>query len=803
MDYFVCTYGNFEGKTDILEESLKEGKYILHNEARYPSAMDYVKSGDVLLLSINHVIVAYGIAKGVVRRVDDNDWRFRVDVEKWVLFDEGNHLNGVSSCGVSWATVIGGAMSVVRKVKSEWAVEKLFYMGKLKELPIMERRCFELSIVDVASWTYTDLDSDSGVVARIPVLQRGLVWSPQQNELLWDSLFRGIPIGALILCPAIMNQSRGLPCTHHILDGQQRCNAIGVGFDGEPFSDGKGGLANKSVLWLDLNPGKKLPQTSRRYVFRVTTPAHPWGYRISDDAGREACLSVPEIRTAQSQNNFLVSDVKLRPYTSEMYPFVSNVPVPVGYLTHSYLNLGGDGDEGEFWRLVRAKCEGLPFQNLKNRVLEFLDDPTEESVRSRSYVFNGLQTAFQDVIVAVNAPREIVDEKEVDEGQSSIEHLFTRINRQGTRLEGDELVYSSIKSYWPEIAESIDKCSQGRMPPSRMLMLALRLLETEVKESHYSWGVGIARVREFANDEQSRKGAMSLIDDELETLCSVVDGWLLFKDGIGFPKVLKTGIANNAAEVYLLLLVLARHNPSISRDFIVKMTMLLYFCDYRIRISRRSQVVRHILWACYNEGFEEVVVRKAIHECVSRENDPWLLPMCDLSMAAVEMDLEAVEYKIDNLQDGLPWWECFERFRCSRQLLLAAEASYIEDQFPDYDPARKDLWAEYNRPWDFDHIAAQNTVNGWPEANENAWWLWCIGNLAAIPLEQNRSKSDSNDWRYYDHLSKKYPECFSVDTFAKVCTMNDVKPVEFRRAAWRRFLTLYGKLWKMVGEFWT
>ena len=35
----------------------------------------------------------------------------------------------------------------------------------------------------------------------IPVFQRGLVWSPAQVELLWDSVMRGIPIGCITLMP--------------------------------------------------------------------------------------------------------------------------------------------------------------------------------------------------------------------------------------------------------------------------------------------------------------------------------------------------------------------------------------------------------------------------------------------------------------------------------------------------------------------------------------------------------------------------------------------------------------------------
>ena len=803
MNYFVCTYGNFPERDLIFRESLKDGKYILHCGARYPSALGHITKGDVLLLSLNHLIVAYGVAKDCVRRIPEEEWCYRVDVEEWKSYDSAKQTNGVSSYGVFRATLIGGAMSTVRKVKADWAVEKMFYMDRLKELPIMERNCFELSIADIASWTYSELQSDVGIVARIPVLQRGLVWKPQQNELLWDSLFRRIPIGALILCPTVMNQSRGVPCTHHILDGQQRCNAIGIGFDDEPFND-KAGIPNKSILWMDLNPeAKNLERTSRHYLFRMTTPAHPWGYQVSDAVGREACLSVPEIREAQKHacSSCRISEMKKRPYTSEMYPYFATVPIPVGYLTRSYLQLDDKEDEETFWRLVGERCEGLKssFADLYKRLMDFLGDGQEKLVRQRAYVFKGLRMSFEEVIVAMNAPSEIVEESESNEGQSAIEHLFTRINRQGTPLDGEELVYSSIKAYWPEIAESIDKCSEGRMVASKMLMLALRLVETEESNSHFSWSVSVSQVRRFASDEKKKASALQLIENELDGLCAIVDKWLLHRDGVGFPKVLKTSIANNASELYLLLLVLAKKNPNLDRTFVVKLSVLLYFCAYRVRKSYRPDIVKHILEVCYNKGFEEDVIRASIHECMSVEKR--FLRMTDLSHLDVEKNLTEVSFKIDDLKDGLTWWDCFSRFRCSRELLLFAEAPYLEEEFPDYDPARKDLWAEYNRPWDFDHVVAQKTVNGWPEAKENSWWLWCIGNLAAIPLEENRSKSDGNDWHYYDGLKKTYPDCFDVGSFERICTASPVDLVDFRKAVWKRFLILFSHLWGMVGEF--
>jgi hypothetical protein len=52
-------------------------------------------------------------------------------------------------------------------------------------------------------------DDEPSWVATLPSLQRGAVWKPRQVELLWDSLFRGFPIGSLVISED--------------LDGQKSC----------------------------------------------------------------------------------------------------------------------------------------------------------------------------------------------------------------------------------------------------------------------------------------------------------------------------------------------------------------------------------------------------------------------------------------------------------------------------------------------------------------------------------------------------------------------------------------------------
>ena len=65
-----------------------------------------------------------------------------------------------------------------------------------------------LTLKEIADWQLTTRDkvSPSAYWAKMPSFQRGLVWSPAQIEVLWDSLMRGIPIGALSLLPIEGNE---------------------------------------------------------------------------------------------------------------------------------------------------------------------------------------------------------------------------------------------------------------------------------------------------------------------------------------------------------------------------------------------------------------------------------------------------------------------------------------------------------------------------------------------------------------------------------------------------------------------
>jgi len=140
-----------------------------------------------------------------------------------------------------------------------------------------------------------ELASDPLSSIRLPAFQRSAAWNEARVELLWDSLTRGMPIGALLfarpqagaacrpLSNAPMAKTRPLEDARSpllLVDGQQRLTALKIGF--RPFSDGQA-----CRLWIDLAP-PKTKESRKRGRFRLCSRVHPWGAGASVARRREA-----------------------------------------------------------------------------------------------------------------------------------------------------------------------------------------------------------------------------------------------------------------------------------------------------------------------------------------------------------------------------------------------------------------------------------------------------------------------------------------------------------------------------------
>ena len=644
---------------------------------------------------------------------------------------------------------------------------------------------------EIASWmpgVCTDIETE--IRASIPALQRGLVWSPQQNELLWDSILRGFPIGAVVLTKwsdklKKTDEAIDRHITHHLLDGQQRCNAIAMGFS-DPFGNGGPPDEKKveSILWLDLNPTLE-GNSTRHFLVRATTTAHPWGYRKDDGA---TPLTAVAIRKALEPFGLYVEDPKYqRPSPMELWPCkdAAEIPVPLSWLLQLPLE-----DEGVFWRLLGQRAGESGRYRWAENVHEFCVSPEAEEGKHR--IFKGLKRVYSARLIALEAPEELLEvsdrEKIVGsdrEDVCNIEQLFQRLNRQGTKLDGEELAYSMIKAYWPDLEKPINEVSECRMPQSRMVSLGVRAALAKADNRNLPGSLTVSALRGIARTEIAKKELIqNFITQDLRRACEIVDHWLKYETATnpsGLLPVHITSIAIGSRDVYLLLLHFATRLSGRETAKSWKKTMQALATILHWFSVDKAKVVNLVYAYCHDD-----VSIEHIRSALKDSSDSKYLHRIH-TPAAVQAFVQIAETKLkdwnwdrliygDGKSEGwetrLREWHGFLGFRNNRELLLYAQRDFLAKRFRDYDPARKDLWEAHNRPWDFDHILASyyfyNRKDGSDYRGLCGQWGYTIGNLRAWPFEDNRSdQADSAAKKIKDDWENSFLEPDEVHAFSE------------------------------------
>ena len=667
-----------------------------------------------------------------------------------------------------------------------------------------------LTLREIASWQFKELAGNTAphVIAGIPSLQRGAVWNAGQVELLWDSIMRGFPVGALVISRKLETQKTrggrygsgwGDEVTHHLLDGQQRCNAIALAFL-DPCGPDTQDSDIPAALWLDLAPKPPLSGSTRQFLFRVLTKAHPWGYQRNDDASR---LGIAAIEDAMKEYGISQGDAVTRPQIRRVWPHASEVPLPFSWLLDAALKSNA---ENALWQHVMERCRRFSDRRWAMRaaepILKHLDDNANPNLKR---IGNSLLRLKNLRIVALEVPQDILDtaspQEEYEESSASdadarisnIEHLFQRLNSGGTELRGEELAFSMIKAYWPRIEDSfaairdINDKDQQPMPGSHLATLGARaaLIGCDYNRNRLPAPLSISRIRNLSRSPEKKTLEQYLgidIDQpdkghfrksDLHLNLRQIDDWLLYhpsKNSCGLPPVLRTGLARSAPDVFLLLLHFAQkarsdglskeQNDSLRKPILGLVTALHWFGDDRARAIEKLYEKRFCNGELSAHAFSGVLSEcKALDQ--GRRGIFNLLPPSVLEdlipapSANVE-ELEKwgfwkliVENSADRKERETHTWPFLYRLMKSRSLLLYAQRAFMCARFHDFDPSHADTWKESNRPWDYDHILPSATL--YRQSKKGTFkvacdeWVNTIGNLRAWPLELNRSKGNCTD----------------------------------------------------------
>lgn len=693
-----------------------------------------------------------------------------------------------------------------------------------------------LSLQTIANWQLAPQSDNSNIYAEIPAFQRGLVWNSAQIEVLWDSLLRGIPIGAISLIPMegaeryshkgnCANKNRG----YFILDGQQRCNAITLGF--REFS----GCDRNPILWIDLHPTDELQKRSnRRYFFYVTTPARPWGYSISDSNGENKAGKIPPnlYRAAFMAVGF-DSKSGLKPAVEDLWPVEARLPIPFsvfrdfvksGKNFFDYISCNEARFHGVGWyENFKRKQESLPKESL------FALDARITNVKE------AYNKALGMPIMALVAPSTLASEptplsengtEEVDDSEIAV--YFARLNKGGTSPSQEDLNYSILKSINPSLGniEKYKSFEDGCLPmhPSRMAHIAMlaykskeRIARSITRRDAYFLG----RDPDFMNFVCGVNGEESRFEKALVQ----IDRWLLKSDDFkeGLLPVMRTGIARSSVNLYLFLVLLAWKvggtMSTFRQDRIVALVSLLAWFgdDNTLAYNDLYYNLR-----CKDDDIE-VTIKKWLFAQIEKnalQIPPPMSVVEDLiksvslpngssgDMDAVRKAWNPIPY--ENALNKMWYWNG----ETGRSIALYACREYMNRTFGKYDPANV-VWNEDSRPWDYDHIVPSKWLISGQGRCQGKWhelvseFLNSIGNIAPIPFSMNRSKQDAPPGEYLGvdnrliHIAVEYTDLsFFKENPSTALENEECSAFAFAKAAATRMKRLYGEWYRLPCADW-
>jgi hypothetical protein len=171
----------------------------------------------------------------------------------------------------------------------------------------------------------------------IPTFQRLFVWDPENITSLWDSMYRGYPIGSIVCWKTrtdlhVHRKLGGfyLPdsdITHrhtkrYILDGQQRATSLVVSFHG-----GAGKIREQSAfdytLYFDL--------TKAQFFFEKDYYKHRWDADAAFLVRLKDALELPDDHGRRHNNN-LGSSAAVEKNLAQLKYLFANYSIPIVYL---------------------------------------------------------------------------------------------------------------------------------------------------------------------------------------------------------------------------------------------------------------------------------------------------------------------------------------------------------------------------------------------------------------------------------------------------------------------------------------
>lgn len=590
---------------------------------------------------------------------------------------------------------------------------------------------------------------------KIPNIQRGLVWKSQQMELLWDSILREFPIGSML---ALKNDD-----SHYdILDGQQRSNAIITGFNTASIFDLSAPLS--SILWLDVHFNTNESDVEfRRYGIRLTNSSHPWGF--DESGGKLPAGKRREALRCAYGNTYpkLKKDWDIRKFVP--FAFVGDdnyLPIPLAFFVSAAKgkDISYKEDINAFWDYISQELK--EFSEISDYWKNQFYEKACEFIETNRNNFSLIEPFFKlnEYEVIFN----YVDNNE------EIEVLFNRVNKLGTRMTDSELAYAAIKHYGADlctcqnIGKVIREQAKGLMLEQNLAQIIFRYcfsinrINREIDAKIIRKYSALCQSGQLPDKERRIISELRECFSSTGYLSSLINSskaiLLSSPDGCPLPSFLFAEIANSNPDLILLLFRLVHKQKAfidtVSPTYIQALIIYLY-C-----FSTDNRPIHYIFNSASSESFDKRNVQNVLRDAISRE---WCIPVVQSfrNFPALDNTNFSKSWAMNSFSNsrGYSSFNLLFPYKTSQGLFMLkyAQRQYYKDYFGDYDPSSKELWDEINRPWDHDHIIPQNWVSDVEWKNVQTAWINSMGNVADIPFEQNRGKSDDANWDYYKEVT--------------------------------------------------
>lgn len=636
------------------------------------------------------------------------------------------------------------------------------------------------SLKEIAQWQQDSLVSASTI--KLPSLQRGFVWKPNQIEALWDSIFRGYPIGAILMS---IDEHKN----RFLLDGQQRCTSIALGHI-NPYSDNKNFFLSlkdyKPSIWIDLAPEKNTE--GQKFVFRCLTKSHPWGYQLRDNS---AALSMSNRRNALAFFN-PSTESYLDLTSKDISPWDVYFPIPLSFVLEININETTNFELFKNELIQKALALKIKTQHSNNEFVDYtlLNRGDFDENLKNIYIGYCNYKNLSLPEIAVNAS--LLKEDDSDNNESQDPSLFVRLNSAGTRISGEELIYSVYKAKFPEIKDLVENIGASYIAPSKIISLFSRLIISEQSNySNFQKDLSIQNFRKKITEVDFQKKLKNYIGNEKESNAKkLVDSALavLSKGQSDFPAVLlKQLMISNFDLLFVLITYLNKHDSKAFNN------------------EERNEIASSYVWILWFSKDSKNAVIKLYDFLFSKtENHTWSaatkkLITANLVLPVINPELiknQLTEIVIKNKKQYndfnatrnmfLPeikeqlfyddqnefifnenWSLLIEKIYNNKSMLIYAQKEYMNTKFKEFNQFEN--LDDTNRPWDWDHIYPDSWVYRKEGINILVRkWVNCIGNFRALSYDDNRSENNHlSPKERFENDSKKSESFISQDNLAQ------------------------------------